>query len=297
MLRPETNWVVRLAGRAHAVKVTVAFLSMSFYVDGVLADKLNPGLAYPHELARYQKDGHTYVLRLKGWWAFVWLELEVDGLVIEPTKAGSSAAPTSGAETGVAQEQRIELVETERTEQLMAEDRKVIDNSNGSQPVQRKITMTKEWTQTITIENEKAASLKGSAGGSLWGVEIKVEAEARIRERYSTSTETMKRYTDETTITVPAKTRTELIFAWKQVWQCGIIRVHAPDGSTVELPYRLALEPTFDQRRVDTPAQVTRKDRPIEAEPAKKGVKCPQCGAFVPFKPGLRECTMCGHEF
>src|SRR5947209_7006232 len=124
----------------------------------------------PHELGRYQKDGHTYVLRMKGWWAFVSLELEVDGVVIEPTKVGPLVAPTSGVKTGVAEAYRVELIETKRTEQPMGEDRKVIDNLNSSAPLQRKITTSKEWSQTITIEDEKAASLTGEAGGKVWGI-------------------------------------------------------------------------------------------------------------------------------
>jgi hypothetical protein len=46
----------------------------------------------------------------------------------------------------------------------------------------------------------------------------------------------------------------EVVFAWKQVWQCGVVRVHGTAGSVVEVPYRLCLEPTFDQRQVERPA-------------------------------------------
>jgi hypothetical protein len=195
-------------------------------------------------------------LRIKGYAVFASFELLVDGVEGERATEDQLAALVSGAKTEVPQNEskrRIELVETQRIEQPLGEDRKVIDNLNSSAPIHRKITMSKEWSQTITIEDEAVASLKGEAGGKVWGiVDIKVEAEARIREKYSTSTETKKRYSDEVAIDVRAKTKLEVIFAWKQVWQCGIIRVHAADGSTVELPYRLCLEPTFDQRQVET---------------------------------------------
>jgi hypothetical protein len=117
--------------------------------------------------------------------------------------------------------------------------------------------MSREWSQTIAIDDETTTSGKAEGGVKfklLVDVDLKLEAERKIREKHSTSTETTKKYSEEIAITVPAKTKIELIFAWKQVWQCGNIRVHAADGSTLELPYRLCLEPTFDQRQVESSA-------------------------------------------
>jgi hypothetical protein len=248
------NWTIRLDGRIHKVRVETPPFRFLVYVDGELACKTwAVHNLYPRELCRFQKGGHEYVLSMKGSYVFSSLELRVDGLVAERDKAEPSAAPGSGAKTEVPQEwQHVELVETTRMEQPLGEDRMVIDNSKNSAEVKRRITLSKEWSQTITIEDEAAASLKGEAGGKVWGVGVKVEAEARIREKYSVSTETRKKYSDEVTITVAGKTRLEVIFAWKQVWQCGIIRVHAANGSTVELPYRLSLELTFDLRPVES---------------------------------------------
>lgn len=263
-----TDWVVHVDDRVHAVRVTIpnpmTCVMGPVYVDAVLVHEKAIPLVSAGEICRFHKDGHDYVLSLKGWGNWIvgfhaqGLELRVDGLLVEPSKDGPLVVPTAGAKTDVPQVrgvQRIEIIETQRIEQPMGEDRKVIDNLNSSAPLQRKITTSKEWSQTITIEDEKGGSLKGQAGGKVWGiVDIKVEAEARIRERYATSTETKKRYTDEVTVEVRAKTKLEVIFVWKQVWQCGIIRVHTADGSTVEWPYRLCLEPTFDQRQLESSA-------------------------------------------
>jgi hypothetical protein len=150
-------------------------------------------------------------------------------------------------------EQHVELVETLRIEESLGEERRVIDNSNSNAAVQRRMTVSKQWSQKIAIEEETATAVKGEAGGKII-VNLKLEAERRIREKYSTSTETRQTYSEEVVITVPARTKIELVFAWKQVWQCGIVRVHARDGSVSEVPYRLCLEATFDQRQVQTPA-------------------------------------------
>jgi hypothetical protein len=163
---------------------------------------------------------------------------------------------TSAAKTEVAQDgsaQRFEFLEKEKIEKPLNEERRVIDNSQSSAEVRRTITLSKEWSQTITIDNATTTSVKAEASGKVWGiVDLKLEAERRIREKYSTSTETKQRVSDEVVITVPAKTKIEVVFAWKQVWQSGIIRAHAPDGSILELPYSFCLEPTFDQRQVES---------------------------------------------
>jgi hypothetical protein len=259
MLNWNSVWVTRFDGRVHVVKTKWEVVSVAVYVDGVLAYKrLAPHAIYPRELFRFHKDGHEYVFNMKGYTAwFASLELRVDGLEAESTTDEKLAALISGvkAETPPdSRTQRFELVETTRIERPLGEDRKVIDNLNSSAPLQRKITTSKEWSQTITLEDEKAASQKGEAGGTVWGIGLKVEAEARIREKYATSTETKRRYSEEVTVEVRAKTKLEVVFLWKQVWQCGIVRVHTADGAIVELPYRLCLEPTFDQRQVESSA-------------------------------------------
>jgi hypothetical protein len=262
MLKRNTLWLVRLDGRVHNVRATIPNLGMSVHVDGVLAwSKKGILLLHPQEVCRFQEDDHEYVLSMKGYtWFFASLELRVDGREAERATDEQLADLTATPKTPAPQDsrdQRFELVETARMEQPLGEERKVIDNSRSSAVVQRRITMSKEWSQTITIDDETATAVKGKVGVKLkLVVDLKLEAERQVRERYSVSTETKKKYSDEVVITVPAKTSLEVIFAWKQVWQCGIIRVHAPDGSTVELPYRLCLEPTFDQRQVESRAQL-----------------------------------------
>jgi len=257
-VKASCNWVIRLDGRVYPVRATWPDTDavLSVYVDGVLTYQKSVLLTYPRELCRFQLDGHEYIVRMKGWtlkWAT--LQLQVDGIEAERTNDGPLAAPTSGGKTGIPQEQRVELVETRRIEESLGEDRRVIDNTNSSAEVRRTITVSREWSQTIAIDDETTTSVKGEASVKLKAIfNLKLEAERRIREKYTTSTETKRKCSDEVVITVPARTKIELVFAWKQVWQCGIIRAHAHDGSTVELPYRLCLEPTFDQKQVESPA-------------------------------------------
>jgi hypothetical protein len=252
------NWIMPLDGHAHAVRATYSLPEsvLAVYVDDVLACTKTIWLVSPGEFCRFKKDGHEYVVSKTGWIGFGSLELKVDGLEAERTSAGPAVAPTSVVKCEVSQEwreQHVELVETQRIEEPLGEERRVIDNSHSNAAVQRKMTVSKQWSQRIAIDEETATAVKGEAGAKVF-VNLKLEAERRIQEKYSTSTETRKTYSEEVVITVPARTKIELVFAWKQVWQCGIIRVHARDGSISELPYRLCLDATFDQRQVESAA-------------------------------------------
>jgi hypothetical protein len=257
-MKLDGNWSMRLDGRDQAVRATFTLPEsvLAVYVDDVLACKKTIWLVSPGEFCRFKKDGHEYVVNKTGWVGFGSLALKVDGLEAERTSTGTTVAPAAVAKCEVAKEwraHRVELVETQRIEEPLGEERRVIDNSHSNAAVQRKMTVSKQWSQRIAIDEETATAVKGEAGAKVF-VNLKLEAERRIQEKYSTSTEIRKTYSEEVVITVPARTRIEMVFAWKQVWQCGIIRVHARDGSIAELPYRLCLEATFDQKQVQTPA-------------------------------------------
>jgi hypothetical protein len=251
----EYRWVVELDGRKHSIRASVSAAKMvSVYLDDNLVhDKPMPAW-WNNIVYRFGISGHDVKLSRN---AFGSLLLWVGWRRI-PAIGWSNHDQPAVEDTGVppsCDPPRFELVETQRIEETLGEDRRVIDNSNSSVQVQRKIVVSREWAQTIAIDHETTTTAKGDTGVKLpFAVEVKLEAERRIREKYSTATETKKKYSEEVVITVPAKTKIELVFAWKQVWQCGIVRLHAHDGSTSELPYRLCLEPTFDQRQVESPA-------------------------------------------
>src|SRR5271166_5183909 len=191
MISASTDWVVRLDGHIHAVKAANSISGFKVYVDGELAWKtwLLHAL-YPRELCRFQQTGHEYILLMKGRGLGCSLELRVDGLVVEPTNDGPLAAPTSGAKATVPQnsrEQRIELVETQAMEESLGEERRVIDNSASSAEVKRTFTVSKEWSQTIAINNETTTSVKGEVSTKLnliVNLNLKLEAERKIREKY-----------------------------------------------------------------------------------------------------------------
>jgi hypothetical protein len=252
----EMSWAVCLDGRVHRVRVTRDSGWWGGQLEIYINDELNQkGVFAIWSKWRFNKDGHECVLSWTGWTGDTGsYQLLVDGVKIEPTNVVPAAAPTSVAKTGVPQDwERVELVETQRIEESLGEERRVIDNSNSSAEVRRTMTVTREWSQTIAIGDETTTSVTGEVGVKVKLIaDLKLKAEREVRAKYSTSTETKRTFREEVVITVRAKTKVEVVFAWKQVWQCGVIRAYAHDGSTSEFPYRFCLEPTFDQRQVES---------------------------------------------
>ena len=77
---------------------------------------------------------------------------------------------------------RLEVVETDRSDEMFGEDRRVIDNTRSSASLTRTITFTKEWTRTYEIQTEKA---QGSGAEFSLGVKdaagLKVSSEQKLR--------------------------------------------------------------------------------------------------------------------
>jgi hypothetical protein len=155
----DCSWAFRQDGLTHTVRMTRSKSSVarSVYFDDVLVEEKKLFLVWTK--IRFKNAGHEYVISWSGWTAFAGsYELHVDGRKIEPSNEASVAVPASEGP------QRFELVETQRLEEPLGEERRVIDNSHSSAEVRRSMTLSKEWSQTIAIENETTTSVKGEAG-------------------------------------------------------------------------------------------------------------------------------------
>ena len=63
-------------------------------------------------------------------------------------------APVAGPAADVA----MEIIETDRSDEMFGEDRRVIDNTRSASSLTRTITFSKEWTRTCEVQSEKAES-------------------------------------------------------------------------------------------------------------------------------------------
>ncbi len=146
----------------------------------------------------------------------------------------------------------LELTETNRTEESIGTEHRVIDNSASSISLTRRFTIAKEWTQACNIEQENVKKNIGEFGFETGAVaKIAFSVEEILITRYSTTTETRRSYSEEVSVNVPAKTKVRISFHWKCLWQRGVIKVQTQNGSEILLPYKIATGITFDQTQTD----------------------------------------------
>jgi hypothetical protein len=177
---PDGNWVIRLDGRIHTVRATLPLgpddIVLSVFVDGVLAFKKSFGLVtFPRELCQFHKDGHAYVVTKKGWWGSGSLELQVDGVKVEPTNDGALAAPPSGAKVLLP---GMELVNTSVDSKVLKVE---VDSEVITVPRGVKRTVRKSRTITRTLETTTTAKTGAKVGVNIGPLTAKIQGEIETR--------------------------------------------------------------------------------------------------------------------
>ncbi len=144
------------------------------------------------------------------------------------------------------------ITESERSEEPLGVDRRLIDNSKSSTKLTRRFSISKEWTKTYTIEYEKS-QVDGTQFniGVNESVGFQASSEETIRKQYSISEEEKETYLDEVEVEVPGFTKLSLSFQWKRIWQHGLIRLCAQNDKEICIPFRVAVGITFDQLQID----------------------------------------------
>ncbi|HEV7671956.1 MAG TPA: hypothetical protein VGS22_25820 [Thermoanaerobaculia bacterium] len=250
----EGNWTLELGGASHAVRAhipTVSFLPrFKVFLDGALIHQQAVFVAFG-DLCSLTVLGHRLTFSIRGWGTLGSFNLLIDG--IEAGQLPGGIVPARQAVQAPIKALDAKIVETGRVEEPLGEEVREIDNSQSSVEIQRTLRLSREWSQSFSLEREHAAKIGGelSVQGA-WIVDFKATAEGEIRKKYELSTVDRKTYSEEIVIDVPARTKVTLVLKWKQVWQCGIALVSdGRNGTEIQIPYRVCLGPTFDQRQVD----------------------------------------------
>jgi hypothetical protein len=261
----EGNWKFKLNDQFHTVRASLPYSTrlsehkLSIYFDDVLIYD-QPRWGAVGELYRFERCGHMFAIKVHGWGHDgLWflrkgeLKLYLDDQDIDKPSIRVQANPSSRFKDNSGnQTLTIRIVETQRMLEPLGEEIREIDNSKSSIQIERKITTSREWSQSYTVDYENSGSLKGEMSVRLPPIsEIKLNAERAIKERYSISESVKRVYSEEVTLTIPAKTKVQVFFSWKYIWQCGMIVINNPNNVEWKVPFRVRLEPTFDQRQVD----------------------------------------------
>jgi hypothetical protein len=166
-----------------------------------------------------------------------------------------TAEAVSMADPGSGQVVILGQVEARRTVTSLGDTDYVKDNRSSSIPMPAAIKISRRWQQRIEVDsaNTQSRSTAGRAGLaiSLAGLEVERTIERSLRDSLSLSAETEQIVEQTLEVTVPPGARLTVRLHWKQIWQEGDVRVRLADGTVAEIPYRAAVEVTFDQENIE----------------------------------------------
>lgn len=146
---------------------------------------------------------------------------------------------------------KIEL--TDKSELYLGDPEvRLIDNSRSEISVTRRFTVSKEWSQSYTIEYEKMRSSSKGAEIQLGDpVGIRASVDNSLKSRFAVSGESKRVHTEEVSIEVPAKKKVSVLTHWKSIWQNGIVTLRNQQNIDIEIPFRVLHGVNFDQSQVD----------------------------------------------
>ncbi len=160
-------------------------------------------------------------------------------------------ASSERSESGLGQA-TITVIEMERTKEDYYVDHKIVDNSEYDRDLKKTLEISETWTQSYVVEAEKTRIFGGSIGISpLNFLDLELKAEQTLRDRYEVSEGQERTYTTTEEIPVAANAKVHIYLHWKREWQHGLITYKYPNGSKLEMPFKVAAGLDYDMRLVD----------------------------------------------
>ena len=142
--------------------------------------------------------------------------------------------------------------ETHVTDEPLGDEDRNIDNSNSSSTLRRSFTISREWTRSYTLSQEKViGSSTEFAAGLTESASFKARAEDTLKNKYILSEEAKQVYKEEVVVEVLPRTKTRLRFHWKRLWQHGVVTLYSDGQVVAELPFQVIIGLTFDQTQSD----------------------------------------------
>jgi hypothetical protein len=168
------------------------------------------------------------------------------------TKEAGSVTAVTSQPTAVPVSDQLEFVEVEVSGDVYRETDRLFDNRLGSTSATQRLAITEQWTQAVQVDRELARVVGGSLRIGVFLGELQAKAERTLRTQYSVSETGQRTYTDELTVEVPAHTLRRLHVTYRRIWQTGVLRTAMSDGTTLEVPYRVAIALEMDWSQHDS---------------------------------------------
>jgi hypothetical protein len=149
-----------------------------------------------------------------------------------------------------------QISELSRSEVVVGEETRRIDNSRGVSTIVRKFKISREWTRSFTFDTERTTTRGAQAGIDFTGASIRGQIETSIRDYYRTSEQERHLFEDEVTISIAPQTLTRAVFTWKEIRQNGYVDLRRDDLVVAQVPFEIIIGLSFDQQQIDERSQM-----------------------------------------
>lgn len=210
------------------------------------------------QLAQFELGGDIFALRHSGMGLLGKLGLVQNGREAVALTAAAQSVPSSGEAAAPVQEVVWDtwIEEAERYSEPLGDEVRIIDNTRSNSSTERKITVSRQWSQTVALDMEKATEFGGSVDLKLpWSIGFNASAKQSVTRKYAISEGASRTYSEEVKINVLPHTRTTVTFHWRQVWQKGVVVGRDGEGHEIRAPFEVKLHPTFDQAQEDVKSE------------------------------------------
>jgi hypothetical protein len=229
------DWAVQIDGGTHAIhaEIIVGLTNrLKITWDGEVLESSLQWLMLG-ELRSFQRNGHSFVLSIRGFGLLGNLFLSMDGVEIP---RGGVAAPVKRAPAPAsAPIQFVKELSMQESEEVVGTEEYPLDNRFGDQPFTTVRQVSRESTNELSIDT--SSQLDGKVGLEVFSA-IKAEIEAQVSRQ--TGQKIGEKVTESQTLTFSVGPKSSVLYqvVWKRKIRSGE-RLYLSGGNPVTVPYRI----------------------------------------------------------
>ncbi len=106
----------------------------------------------------------------------------------------------------------VEIVETERSEEFLGDDRRIVNNAESANQITRSLSFSREWSKSCQLDIERAQGDSASLNlGAKDTAALTLTAETKLWQTYSVSQNSKEVCTEEVSCQVSAHTNVTIV--------------------------------------------------------------------------------------
>jgi hypothetical protein len=225
------DWTVQVEDGTHAIHAELSGNWLFITWDGAVVQS-SFRLRYYGDLWSFQRNAHSFLLRVRGWGMFGTLVLFVDG--VEVPKGGVLALTKPAP--ALAPAQFVKELSAQESEEIVGTEQYPLDNRFGDQTFTTVRQASRESTNELSIDT--SSQLRGKIGLDVLAA-IKAEIEAQISRQ--TGFKIGEKVTESQTLTFSVGPKSLVLYevVWKRKVRSGE-RLYVVDGNSVTIPYKIS---------------------------------------------------------